>query len=71
MKFYVDNKEYETELTTIIGAQVLAYIGDYDESSSLFLEGEGDNPDIPIFDDTTFDMVEDMRFYLVPPATAG
>lgn len=72
--FFVDNVKYETDQTTLTGAQIKALIPNFDPSYSLFLEGPGDDPDQPISDDTSVSLEKEKgprRFYTVPPATFG
>lgn len=72
--FFVDTVKYETDQTTLTGAQIKALIPNFDPSYSLFLEGPGDDPDQPIADDTSVPLEKEKgpkRFYTVPPATFG
>lgn len=72
--YFVDNVKYETEHTTLTGAQIKAHISNYDPSYALYLEGPGDDPDQLITDDTSVSLEKEKgprRFYLVPPATFG
>ena len=71
--FYVDAKRYETEKSSLTGAEIKA-IAAVTPTYQLFLEEEGDQPDKPISDGETVTMKEgeDTRhFYAVPPATFG
>ena len=71
--YFVDNKKYETEETSLTGAQIKAS-ADIDPSYALFLELKGDDPDEQIADDQYVSMEKDKgpkRFYAVPPATFG
>ena len=72
--FFVDNEKYETDQTTLTGAQIKALIPDFDSGSGLFLEGPGNDPDKQINDDTSVDLEKDKgpkRFYVVPAAVFG
>jgi hypothetical protein len=72
--YFVDNVKYETNYTTLTGAQIKALIANFDNSYALFLEGPGDEPDQPINDDTSVSLEKEKgprRFYSVPPATFG
>ena len=71
--FYVDAKRYETEKSSLTGAEIKAAAG-VTATYQLFLEEEGDKPDKPISDGETVTLREgeDTRhFYAVPPATFG
>jgi hypothetical protein len=71
--FYVDAKRYETEKSSLTGAEIKA-IAAVTPTYQLFLEEEGDKPDKPISDAETVVLKEgeDTRhFYAVPPATFG
>lgn len=72
-KFFVDEKQYEVEDSSISGAQIRAVAG-VDSSYQLFLEEHGhDQSDrkVELTDviDLTAPGVE--KFYTVPPATFG
>jgi len=72
--FFVDNVKYETDKSTLTGAEIKAMIPGFDPSYSLFLEGSGDNPDELIKDSTTVDLEKEKgpkRLYTVPPANFG
>jgi hypothetical protein len=71
--FFVDAKRYETEKSSLTGAEIKA-IASVTPTYQLFLEEEGDTPDKPISDADTVVLKEgeDTRhFYAVPPATFG
>jgi hypothetical protein len=71
--FYVDSKRYETEKSSLTGAEIKSIAG-VTPTYQLFLEEEGDKPDKPISDGETvvLEHGEDTRhFYAVPPATFG
>jgi len=71
--YFVDNKKYETEETSLTGAQIKESAG-IDPSYGLFLEAKGDEPDKQIADDKYESMEKDKgpkRFYSVPGATFG
>jgi hypothetical protein len=72
--FFVDTKEYKTELLNLTGAQIRAIVGTIEQSYSLFLEEPGDKPDLLITDSYTVSLEKDhgpRRFYTVPPASFG
>jgi len=73
-EFFVDGNKYETEHASLTGAQIKALIPGFDPTYSLFLEEQGDAPDLQIGDDTSVSLQKDKgprRFYTVPPATFG
>lgn len=72
--YFVDKDKYESDQSTLTGAQIKAKIPNFDNSYSLFLEEAGDAPDQLINDDTSVSLEKDKgprRFYTVPPATFG
>ncbi len=72
--YFVDNVRYETDNSTLTGAQIKARIPNFDASYALYLEGPGDQPDQLIADDTSVSLEKEKgprRFYTVPPATFG
>lgn len=71
--FFVDARRYETERSSLTGAEIKA-IASVTETYQLFLEEEGDTPDKALADSETVVLKEgeDTRhFYAVPPATFG
>lgn len=71
--FFVDAKRYETEKSSLTGAEIKAIAG-VTPTYQLFLEEEGDHPDKPISDGETVALKEGeetRHFYAVPPATFG
>jgi len=72
--FFVDNVKYETEKSTLTGAEIKAMITGFDPSYQLFLEGPGDDPDELITDSKSVSLEKEKgprRFYTVPPANFG
>ena len=72
--YFVDNVRYETEHTSLTGAQIKAQIPNFDQSYQLFLEEHDDKPDLLVTDDTTVTLEKEKgprRLYTVPPATFG
>ena len=72
--YFVDNEKYESEYSTLTGAQIKAHIPNFDNSYALYLEGPGDEPDQQINDDNSVSLEKEKgprRFYTVPPATFG
>ena len=71
--FFVDAKRYETEKSSLTGAEIKA-IAAVTATNQLFLEEEGERPDKPIADSETVVLKEGegtRHFYAVPPATFG
>ena len=72
--FFVDAKRYETEKSSLTGAEIKAIAG-VTPTYQLFLEEEGDTPDKPIADSEAVVLKEGgegiRHFYAVPPATFG
>ena len=70
-RFFVDAKPYETDQTSLTGAQIKAKAS-VSAEYQLFLEEEGDRPDRAISDGEGVDMTgEPKHFFAVPPATFG
>jgi hypothetical protein len=71
--FFVDAKRYETEKSSLTGAEIKAFAG-VTATYQLFLEEKGEQPDKPISDGETVVLKEGeetRHFYAVPPATFG
>ncbi len=71
--YFVDNVKYNTDETSLTGAQIKAEAG-IDPTYALFLEAKGDDPDEQVGDGEYQSMEKDKgpkRFYSVPPATFG
>ncbi|MBI5450171.1 MAG: multiubiquitin domain-containing protein [Gammaproteobacteria bacterium] len=69
--FFVDAKKYETEHSSLTGADIKRIAG-VNPTYQLFLEEEGDNPDRAISDGEGIDLTRGAKhFYAVPPATFG
>ncbi|HUZ93347.1 MAG TPA: multiubiquitin domain-containing protein [Edaphobacter sp.] len=71
--FFVDAKRYETDKSSLTGAEIKA-IASITPTYQLFLEEEGDTPDKPISDSEAVHLKEGehtRHFYAVPPATFG
>lgn len=73
--FFVNNTKFETDQSTITGAQIKAMVPGLDPTYSLFLEGRGGEPDKLIGDKDSVPLVEGeggiKKFYTAPPATFG
>jgi Multiubiquitin len=72
-RFYVDAKPYETEKSSLTGAEIKG-IATVTPTYQLFLEEAGDQPDKPISDGETVVLKhgeQTRHFYAVPPATFG
>ena len=69
--FFVDAKKYETAQAALTGAQIKA-IASVPANYQLFLEEEGDRPDLAIADGEAVNLTDKVRhFFAVPPATFG
>jgi hypothetical protein len=68
--FFVDGKKFETEKSSLTGAEIKGTAG-VTPTYQLMLEEPGDDPDKPIADSEGVAMKEGMHFYVVPPATFG
>ncbi len=70
-EFFVDGKKFETEKSSVSGADIKRIAG-IDATYQLFLEEEGETPDRPISDlDTVVLEHKTKHFFAVPPATFG
>lgn len=72
--YFVDSIKYETDQQILSGAQIKALIPNFDPTYALFLEEQGDKPDLQITDEMTISLEKEKgprRFYTVPPATFG
>jgi hypothetical protein len=73
--FFVGSTKYETEHASLTGAQIKALVVTFDPTHVLMLEGNGDEPDITVEDNTTISLENKhggpCHFYSVPPATFG
>jgi hypothetical protein len=69
--FFVDNKKYETEHTSLKGLEIKT-IAAVAANYQLFLEEHGNAPDRPISDSEDVDLKNPPKhFYAVPTATFG
>lgn len=69
--FFVDNKRYETEKTSLNGGEIKA-IAQVPANYQLFLEAHGSDPDRMISDGESIAIgTPPHHFYAVPPATFG
>jgi hypothetical protein len=69
--FFVDNRKYETESSTLSGAQI-KQIAAVPPNYQLFLEAHGHDPDQQVSDGAGFTIgTPPLHFYSVPPATFG
>lgn len=69
--FFVDNKKFETENTSLKGLEIKTIAG-VPANYQLFLEEPGNAPDRVISDGEDVDMRNPPKhFYAVPPATFG
>jgi hypothetical protein len=70
--YFVDGTKYETELSNVTGAYIKSLLLNFDPSYSLFLEGQGNDPDELINETNTISLDRGTKhFYTVPPATFG
>jgi hypothetical protein len=72
--YFVDDKKYESNSSSVTGAEIKAKIPNFDRSYALYVEGEGSDPDRQVADTDAFDLEHHKapyRFYTVPPATFG
>jgi len=70
--FSLDGKEYESDTSSINGADVRAKLPPEKAGYAIYLEAHGNEPDKQITDTETFSLEKHhLRFYSVPPATFG
>ena len=72
--YFVNQDKYESELSSLTGAQIKARIPNLEPGTLLSLEGHGKDPDRIILDDESVNLDTEhgpARFTLVPPATFG
>ncbi len=72
--YFVDGAKYDSESSTVTGAQIKARLPNFDPTFGLFLENPGDEPDQPITDETSVSLEKEKgprRFYTAPPMTFG
>ena len=72
--YFVDGDKFESENEFITGAIVKSRLPESKRGYALYLEGQGNNPDTLIGDDTSIDLKKEegpKRFYTVPPASFG
>jgi hypothetical protein len=71
LEFFVDAKRYESDHESLTGAQIKAQAG-VEAEYQLFLEEEGDTPDLPVSDIQAVTLSGRVKhFFAVPPATFG
>jgi len=70
--YFVDGVKYETQLSSITGAEIKAKIPNFNPSYSLYLEGRGGEPDKLITDTDSVPLEDGAKhFHTVPPASFG
>jgi FtsZ-binding cell division protein ZapB len=70
--FSLDGKKYETDKSSVDGADVRAKLPPEKAGYAIFLEAHGDKKDTQITDTEIFSLVKHpLCFYSVPPATFG
>jgi len=69
--YTVDGKPYVSEQENVTGKYIKSKIPGFNPTYTLFLEGQGKDPDQQINDDTTVNLTGHRKFYTVPPATFG
>jgi hypothetical protein len=73
--FFVDNKKYETDKSSLTGADIKAMIAGFNPAYQLYLEVSGAGEDRPVADSEAISLDPAghgvRKFYTVPPATFG
>lgn len=75
--FFVGDDRYTTELEVVTGAYVKSRIPNLPPNSTLQLDGQGNDPDLPFGDEDKVSLEighgngGPRRFTVVPPATFG
>lgn len=72
--YFLDGDKIETSDATTTGALIKSRLPEAKRSYALYLEGQGNEPDQLINDDTTVSLEKEKgpkRFYTVPPANFG
>jgi CRISPR/Cas system-associated exonuclease Cas4 (RecB family) len=70
--FSLDGKKYESDTSSINGADVRAKLPPEKAGYAIYLEAHGNEPDKQITDTQSFSLEEHpLCFYSVPPATFG
>jgi len=72
--YFVDGEKFDSESEFTTGAIIKSRLPDAKRSYALFLEGQGNDPDTLIGDDTSIDLEKEKgpkRFYTSPPASFG
>ena len=70
--FFLDGTKYETDSSSINGADVRAKLPPDKAGYAIYLEGHGNDPDKQITDSEAFSLEKGpLCFYSVPPATFG
>jgi hypothetical protein len=70
--FFLDGQKFESETSSITGADVRAKLPPEKAGYAIFLEQHGNEPDTAITDTSSFSLEKTpLHFYSVPPATFG
>jgi len=75
--FFVGDEKYETDMATVTGAYIKARVPNLPQGSTLSLEGQGNDPDLPFGDNDQVSLElghghgGPRHFTVVPPATFG
>jgi hypothetical protein len=72
--YFVDGEKFDSDSEFTTGAIIKSRLADAKRSYALYLEGQGNDPDTLINDDTSIDLQKEKgpkRFYTVPPASFG
>jgi hypothetical protein len=72
--YFVDGEKFETGNNFTTGAIIKSRLAEGKRSYAVYLEGNGNDPDTLIGDDTSIDLEKEhgpKRFYTVPPASFG
>lgn len=76
--FFVGNEKYETNMSTVTVGYIKSRISDLPPGSGLQIDGQGNDPDVLLTDESASISLEighgeggPKRFTVVPPATFG
>ena len=72
--YFVDGEKFDSETEFTTGAIIKSRLSEGKRNYALYLEGQGNEPDTLIGDDTSIDLAKEKgpkRFYTVPPASFG
>ena len=72
--YFVDGEKFDSENEFTTGAIIKSRLAENKRGYSLYLEGQGNDPDTLIADDTSINLEKEKgpkRLYTVPPASFG